>query len=60
MRAEQVTDRIVYHGEGPVCSTRWGGLRWVNMLAGDALSLAADGTVGRRHVAPVAAGPVPA
>jgi sugar lactone lactonase YvrE len=55
MRAERVTDPIVYHGEGPVWSARWGGLRWVDMLAGDVLSLADDGTVGRRHVGAVAA-----
>jgi sugar lactone lactonase YvrE len=55
MRAEQVTDPVVYHGEGPVWSARWGGLRWVDMLAGDVLSLAGDGTVGRRHVAQVVA-----
>src|SRR4051812_36543034 len=55
MRAEQVTDPIAYHAEGPVWSQRWGGLRWVDMLAGDVLSLAADGTVRRRHVGQVAA-----
>ncbi|MDQ0957980.1 sugar lactone lactonase YvrE [Streptomyces sp. B4I13] len=55
MRVEQVTDPIVYHGEGPVWSPRWGGLRWVDMLAGDVLSLADDGTVTRRHVGDVAA-----
>ena len=44
MRAEQVTGPVTYHGEGPVWSERWGGLRWVDMLAGDVLSLAADGT----------------
>jgi sugar lactone lactonase YvrE len=55
MRAEQVTDPVAYHGEGPVWSPRWGGLRWVDMLAGDILSLGADGTVGRRHVGTVAA-----
>ncbi|MFF5522587.1 hypothetical protein [Streptomyces coeruleorubidus] len=55
MRVEQVTDPIVYHGEGPVWSRRWGGLRWVDMLAGDVLSLADDGTVTRRHVGDVAA-----
>jgi sugar lactone lactonase YvrE len=55
MRAEQLTDPIVYHGEGPVWSARWGGLRWVDMLAGDVLSLADDGTIGRRHVGAVAA-----
>jgi sugar lactone lactonase YvrE len=55
VRAEQVTDPVTYHGEGPVWSPSWGGLRWVDMLAGDVLSLADDGTVSRRHVADVAA-----
>lgn len=55
MKAEQLTDPVAYHGEGPVWSPSWGGLRWVDMLAGDVLSLAADGTVGRRHVGSVAA-----
>jgi sugar lactone lactonase YvrE len=55
MRAEQVTGSVAYHGEGPVWSVRWGGLRWVDMLAGDVLSLADDGTVGRRHVGSLAA-----
>jgi sugar lactone lactonase YvrE len=55
MRAEQVTDAVAYHGEGTVWWERWGGLRWVDMLAGDVLSLAAVGTVGRRHVASVVA-----
>ena len=54
MRAEQVTDSVAYHGEGPVWSERWGGLRWVDMLAGDVLSLR-DDTVDRRHVGTVAA-----
>jgi sugar lactone lactonase YvrE len=55
MVAERVTDTVAYHGEGPVWSKRWGGLRWVDMLAGDVLSLAADGSVERRHVASVVA-----
>ncbi len=55
MRAEQLTGPVAFHGEGPVWSSRWGGLRWVDMLAGDVLSLAADGTVRRRHVGDVAA-----
>ena len=53
--AEQVTDPVAYHGEGPVWSASWGGLRWVDMLAGDILSLASDGTVHRRHVASIVA-----
>ena len=55
MRADQVTDPVAYHAEGPVWSERWGGLRWVDMLAGDILSLEADGSVHRRHVGTVAA-----
>ena len=55
MRAEQVTDPVAYHGEGPVWSMRWGGLRWVDMLAGDVLSLRRDGAVDRQHVGTVAA-----
>ncbi len=55
MRVEQITGSVAYHGEGPVWSERWGGLRWVDMLAGDVLSLAADGSVARRHVGRVAA-----
>lgn len=53
--AEQVTDPIAYHAEGPVWSERWGGLRWVDVLAGDVLSLAADGSVNRRRVGTIAA-----
>jgi sugar lactone lactonase YvrE len=49
--AERITDPVAYHGEGPVWSERWGGLRFVDMFAGDVLSLEADGSVGRRHVA---------
>lgn len=55
MRAEQVTDPVAYHGEGPVWSRSWGGLRWVDMLAGDILSLDPSGAVQRRHVGSVAA-----
>jgi sugar lactone lactonase YvrE len=55
VRVEQVTGPVAYHGEGPVWSERWGGLHWVDMLAGDVLSLGDDGTVGRRHVGTVAA-----
>ena len=55
MRAEQVTEAVAYHGEGPVWSERWGGLRWVDMFAGDVLSLAADGKIAREHVGDLAA-----
>lgn len=55
MEAEQVTDAVAYHGEGPVWSASWGGLRWVDMLAGDVLTLREDGGVDRMHVGDVAA-----
>jgi sugar lactone lactonase YvrE len=54
-QVEQITDVVTYHGEGPVWSARWGGLRWVDMLAGDVLSLRADGGIERRKVGEVAA-----
>ena len=52
---EQVTDPVAYHAEGPVWSPVWGGLRWVDMLAGDLLTLRPDGGVDRLHVGEVAA-----
>jgi sugar lactone lactonase YvrE len=50
-----MTEAVAFHGEGPVWWPGWGGLRWVDMLAGDVLNLEPDGTVGRRHVGSVAA-----
>jgi len=55
VQAEQVTGPVAFHGEGPVWSSRWGGLRWVDMLRGDVLQLADDGSVLRTHVDDVAA-----
>jgi sugar lactone lactonase YvrE len=55
MQVEQLTDVVAHHGEGPVWSPRWGGLRCVDMLAGDVLSLRADGAIERRHVGEIAA-----
>jgi sugar lactone lactonase YvrE len=55
MQAEQLTDPIVDHGEGPVYSARWAGPRWVDMMAGDILELRADSSVARQHVGTVAA-----
>ncbi len=49
--AERVTDSVSYHGEGAVWSPAWGGLKFVDMLAGDVLSLdQATATVSRQHV----------
>lgn len=55
MQAERITDAVAYHGEGPAWSARWGGLRFVDMFAGDVLSLLPGGGVERRHVGDVAA-----
>ncbi len=55
MHVDQVTGPVAYQGEGPVWSERWGGLRWIDMLAGDVLSLRADGSVDRRNIGGVAA-----
>ncbi|MFC7405834.1 SMP-30/gluconolactonase/LRE family protein [Georgenia alba] len=52
---EQVTDVVTDHGEGPVWSDAWGGLRFVDMLAGGVLTLRADGAVDRIEVGRVAA-----
>lgn len=55
LRAEQVTDAVAYHGEGPCWSPSWGGLRFVDLLAGDLLTLRDDGGVDRLHVGEIAA-----
>lgn len=55
VRAERITDSVHYHGEGPVWFPGGGGLQWVDMLAGDVLSLRADGQISRRHVGEIAA-----
>lgn len=47
MKAERITNTVAYHGEGPVWSPDWGGLKWVDMLAGDVLSLLPNGEVSR-------------
>jgi sugar lactone lactonase YvrE len=52
----QETDPVAYHGEGAVWYDGWGGLRFVDMLAGDVLSLSASGAIDRLHIgSPVAA-----
>lgn len=53
--AEQLTDPVAFHAEGPAWSSAWGGLRFVDMFAGDVLALASDGVVTRKHVGSVAA-----
>lgn len=51
MRAEQVTDVITGHGEGPVWWPEWGGLRLVDTFRGDIVGLGQDGSIDRWHVA---------
>jgi len=53
--AEQHTDPVANHGEGPVWFAEAGELHWVDMLAGDVLTLASDGSIQRRNVGSVAA-----
>jgi sugar lactone lactonase YvrE len=53
--AEQLTSAVAYHGEGPVWDPVARVLRWVDMLAGDVLTLGPDGVVERLHVGNVAA-----
>lgn len=55
MKAEQLTDVVTEHGEGPVYCSRWAGVRWVDLMAGDIMELAPDGVVRRHHVGSVAA-----
>lgn len=56
MQAEQVTAPDSHHGEGPVWHTAWPGLRWVDMHAGDVLTLDREsGQVTRSHVGSFAA-----
>ncbi|WP_129336163.1 SMP-30/gluconolactonase/LRE family protein [Cellulomonas endophytica] len=52
---EPLTGPVAFHAEGPVWSPAWGGLRFVDMLAGDLLTVGADGAVDRLHVGDVAA-----
>lgn len=55
MMVDRLTDSIAAHGEGPVWSPSWGGLRWVDMTAGDILAFADDGSMTRTHVDTIAA-----
>ncbi len=54
-QAEQLTAPHAHHGEGPVWSPSWGGLRWVDMLRGAILHLEPGGDVSRWQVGEVAA-----
>ena len=55
MRAENVTGPVAHHAEGPVWWPGWGGLRYVDLSAGDLLTIR-DGRVDRLPTgSPVAA-----
>ena len=53
--AEQRTDPVLNHGEGPAWFSDYGELRCVDMLAGDVVSLDAEGILRRNHVGSIAA-----
>ncbi len=55
MRAEEISAPHAFHAEGPCWHREWGGLKYVDMLAGDVLSLREDGDVDRVHVGSIAA-----
>jgi sugar lactone lactonase YvrE len=55
MKAEQFTEVCTYHGEGPIWDSVAGRLRWVDMLNGDILTQAPDGSIARQHVDKIAA-----
>lgn len=53
--AEQITDPIAHHGEGPIWNPALGVVHWLDMLAGDILTLELDQSPSRRHVGTVVA-----
>ncbi len=55
MHAQEIDRPRAFHGEGPCWHSEWGGLKYVDMLAGDVLSLRADGGVDRVSVGSIAA-----
>ncbi|TWP38015.1 SMP-30/gluconolactonase/LRE family protein [Leekyejoonella antrihumi] len=55
MRAEPIAQPHAFHAEGPCWWPEWGGLKYVDMMAGDVLSPREDGGVNRVHVGKVAA-----
>jgi sugar lactone lactonase YvrE len=53
--ARPVSPVVAEHGEGPVWHPSFGGVRWVDMHAGDILELVGTDDVRRHHVGTVAA-----
>jgi sugar lactone lactonase YvrE len=59
VRAEQLTDAVAYHGEGPVWDDATQRVLWVDMHAGDVLSTSPGGDTARTHYADLVACVVP-
>ena len=55
MQAERITDVVAYHMEGPCWWPGWGGLRFVDMLAGEIVLMNGGGALTRRKVGKIAA-----
>lgn len=55
VQAEQLTEAIATHGEGPIWDEAGACLRWVDMHRGDVLTLRPSGQIDRLHVGDVAA-----
>lgn len=55
MHAERITDVVAYHMEGPCWWPGWDGLRFVDMLAGEILSMSGEGHLSRRKLGRIAA-----
>lgn len=55
MRAEEISEPHAFHAEGPCWDPGWGGLKYVDMFAGDVLTPREDGGVDRVDVGKVAA-----
>lgn len=46
---ENISGPVAYHGEGPVWSDSWGGVRWMDATRGDVLTLKPGG-IKRLHI----------
>ena len=55
LTAQRITPSWTYHGEGPCWSAEWGGLAWVDMLAGDVMTFGPQDEPRRQDVGAVAA-----
>ncbi|GAA2521731.1 MULTISPECIES: SMP-30/gluconolactonase/LRE family protein [Kocuria] len=55
LTAQRITPSWTYHGEGPCWSAEWGGLAWVDMLAGDVMTFGPLDEPRRQDVGAVAA-----